>query len=152
MKRREFIAGIGGTAAVWPLTARGQQPGRVWRIGYLGVGLASNWTSEVEALRCGLRDLGCAEGKNIFIEFRWAERANQTLDLATQLVRLNVDVIFAPASTHVESARKVTKNNSYCFRHSCRPRRAGRCGEPLSAGRQYYRTIDAPHGTLRQRA
>jgi hypothetical protein len=101
MKRREFIAGIGGTAAVWPLTARGQQVGRVWRVGYLGVGLASNWTNEVEALRSGLRDLGYAEGKNILIEFRWAERANETLDLATQLVRLNVDVIFAPASTHV---------------------------------------------------
>ena len=101
MKRREFITLLSGAAATWPLAARGQQSAKVWRIGYLGFGPASNWTSEVEALRSGLRDLGYAEGKNILIEFRWAERANETLDLATQLVRLNVDVIFAPASTHV---------------------------------------------------
>ena len=101
MKRREFITLLSGAAASWPLAAGGQQSAKVWRIGYLGFGPASNWTSEVEALRSGLRDLGYAEGKNILIEFRWAERANETLDLATQLVRLNVDVIFAPASTHV---------------------------------------------------
>ena len=115
MKRREFIAGIGGAAAVWPLAARGQQLGRVWRIGYLGVGPASHWTNEVEALRSGLHDLGYAEGKNILIEFRWAERASQTLDVAIQLARMNVDVIFAPASTHVEAARKVTKTIPIVF-------------------------------------
>lgn len=81
----------------------------------MGVGPASNWTNEIEALRSGLRDLGYLEGKNFFIEFRWAERADQTINLAAELVSMNVDVIFAPASTHVESARKVTETIPIVF-------------------------------------
>jgi putative ABC transport system substrate-binding protein len=107
MRRREFMTLLVGAAASWPVAAHGQQP-RVWRIGYLGFAPASNWTSEVEALRSGLRDLGYVEGKNIIIEFRWAEQADQTLDLAIELVRMKVDVIFAPASTQVQPARKAT--------------------------------------------
>jgi putative ABC transport system substrate-binding protein len=87
----------------------------------LGFGPASSWTSEVEALRSGLRDLGYVEGKNILIEFRWAERADQTLDLATQLVDMNVDVIFAPASTQVEPARKATKKIPIVFAQHADP-------------------------------
>ena len=98
MRRRTIIAVL-GSAAARPLAARAQQqPDKVWRIGYLGLGPASSWTNEVEALRSGLRERGYVEGNNIIIEFRWAERPDQTLDLATQLVRMNVDVIFAPAS------------------------------------------------------
>jgi putative ABC transport system substrate-binding protein len=104
MRRREFIILI-GCATVWPLAARAA---KIWRIGYLGFGPASGWTSEVEALRNGLRDLGYVEGKNLVIEFRWARRADQTFDLASQLVQMEVDVIFAPASTQVEPARRAT--------------------------------------------
>jgi putative ABC transport system substrate-binding protein len=121
MKRREFITVLSGAAATWPLAARGQQSGKMWRIGYLGFGPASSWTNEVSALRSGLRDLGYIEGKNILIEFRWAERAEQTLDLATQLVGMNVDVIFAPASTQVEPARKVTKTVPIVFAQHADP-------------------------------
>jgi putative ABC transport system substrate-binding protein len=108
MERRQFIKLTGAAALAWPRVARAQQSTRIWRVGYLGFGPASSWTSEVEALRGGLRDLGYIDGKNITFEFRWAERADQTFDLATQLVRTNVDVIFAPASTQVEPARRAT--------------------------------------------
>jgi putative ABC transport system substrate-binding protein len=121
MQRREFITLLGGAAAGWPLAARGQQSGKMWRIGYLGFGPASNWTSEVEALRKGLRDLGYVEGKNTIIEFRWAERADQTLDLATELVSMNVDVIFAPASTQVQPARKATSTIPIVFAQHADP-------------------------------
>src|ERR1700756_5764042 len=114
MKRREFIALLGSAAAL-PIAARAQQLEKVWRIGYLGFGSASSWRSEVEALQSGFDDLGYVEGKNIIIEFRWAERADQTPDLAVQLVRMNVDVIFAPASTQVEPARKATKTIPIVF-------------------------------------
>jgi putative tryptophan/tyrosine transport system substrate-binding protein len=73
MKRRDFITLVGGAAAAWPLAARAQQSAKVARIGYLGLGPASATSSRVEALRAGLRDLGWVEGKNIVIEFRWAD-------------------------------------------------------------------------------
>jgi putative ABC transport system substrate-binding protein len=121
MRRREFITMMGGSAAAWSLAARAQQSAKLWRIGYLGFGPASSWTSQVDALRSGLRDLGYIEGKNIVIEFRWAERADQTFDLATQLVRMNVDVIFAPASTQVEPARRATNTIPIVFAQHADP-------------------------------
>ena len=120
MRRRDFVTFLGG-AAVLSLPARAQQPPKMWRIGYLGFGSASSWTSEIEALRSGLRDLGYIEGKNIVIAFRWAERADQTFDLATQLVRMNVDVIFAPASTQVEPARRATNTIPIVFAQHADP-------------------------------
>src|SRR5262249_12368122 len=107
VKRRDFIRLLGGAAA-WPLAARAQQSARVFRIGFLGFGSASTWSNRVEALRAGLRDLGYVEGKNIVIEFRWTETIEQLPELATELVRMNVDLIFAPSSTEVEGARQVT--------------------------------------------
>ena len=121
MRRREFVTLLSGAAAVWSIAARAQQSAKVWRIGYLGFGPASSWTSEVEALRSGLGDLGYVEGRNLVIEFRWAERADQTFDLATQLVRMNVDVIFAPASTQVEPARKATNTIPIVFAQHADP-------------------------------
>jgi putative ABC transport system substrate-binding protein len=119
MRRRDFV--LSGAVAVWSLAARAQQSAKVRRIGYLGFGPASSWTSEVEALRSGLSALGYVDGKNIIIEFRWAERTDQTFDLATQLVRMNVDVIFAPASTQVEPARKATNTIPIVFAQHADP-------------------------------
>ena len=104
MKRREFIALLGGAAA-WPLAAQAQRPAR---IGFLGFGTAAATADRVEALRAGLRDLGYIEGKNIVIDFRWAEVVDRLREYATELVRENVDVIFATSSTEVEAARQAT--------------------------------------------
>jgi len=73
MRRREFIILLGTATATWPLTGRAQQPAKVARIGFLGLARAAASANRVEALRAGLRDLGWVEGKNILIEFRWAE-------------------------------------------------------------------------------
>src|ERR1700686_5504472 len=121
MERRQFIKLAGGAAVAWPTVARAQQSAKVWRVGYLGFGPASSWTSQVEALRSGLRDLGYIDGKNIMFEFRWAEQADQTFDLATQLVQANVDVIFAPASTQVEPARRATNTIPIVFAQHADP-------------------------------
>jgi putative tryptophan/tyrosine transport system substrate-binding protein len=75
--RRKFLATLGGAAAAGPLAARAQQPAKVARIGYLGLGPASARTTQVEALRAGLRDLGWVEGKNVIIEFRWADKVDE---------------------------------------------------------------------------
>jgi putative tryptophan/tyrosine transport system substrate-binding protein len=119
--RRKFIAAFGGAAAAWPLVARAQESTSFARIGFLGLGRASAWADQVEALRAGLRDLGRVEGKNIVIEFRWAESVDQLPESAAQLVRMNVDVIFAPASTQVEPARQATKTIPIVFAQHADP-------------------------------
>ena len=83
--RRELLAALGGAAAAWPLAARAKQPAMPV-IGFLSLGPPSAHANRVAALRAGLRDLGYVEGKNIVIEFRWAESEDQ-LDLADELVR-----------------------------------------------------------------
>jgi ABC-type uncharacterized transport system substrate-binding protein len=108
MKRRAFIAALGGAAA-WPLAARAQPPARIPRIGFLRWGPASANAGRVEALWTGLRDLGYVEGTSIMIEFRWAETVDQLPTLAAELVRMNVEVIFAMSSTEVEASRQATQ-------------------------------------------
>jgi putative ABC transport system substrate-binding protein len=94
MRRREFVALLAGAVA-WPLPLRAQQSANVSRIGFLMFDPASAYTERGEALRVGLRQLGHVEGKNIIIEFRLAKTVNQVPELAAELVRMNVDVIFA---------------------------------------------------------
>jgi putative tryptophan/tyrosine transport system substrate-binding protein len=121
MRRREFIALLGSGVAAWPLAARAQQPAKVARIGFLNLAPASAWSSRVEALRAGLRDLGWVEGKNIVIEFRWADNVSQLPALAAELVRMNVDVIFASSSTMVQPARQATKTIPIVFSNHADP-------------------------------
>ena len=107
MKRREFIAGLAGAAA-WPAAAHAQQA-KVARVGFLGLVSASSHASRVAALRAGLRDLGWIEGRNVVIEFRWAEGNYERLPaLAEELVRLNVDVLVTHGSSGALAARKAT--------------------------------------------
>jgi putative tryptophan/tyrosine transport system substrate-binding protein len=121
MQRRAFITLLGGAAVAWPLTVRAQQPGKFARIGHLDLGPASAREDRVAALRTGLRDLGWVEGKNIIIEFRWANGIQQLPELAAELVRLKVDVIFAPSSTMVEPARQATKTIPIVFSNHADP-------------------------------
>ena len=88
MNRRRFLSAAAGSLLAVPLSASAQQPRNVARIGFLGLAPASAWASPVEALRAGLRDLGYVEGKNMVIEFRWAEGVDQMAELAAELVRM----------------------------------------------------------------
>jgi putative tryptophan/tyrosine transport system substrate-binding protein len=121
MRRRQFVALLGSAAAAWPIAVQAQQPAKVARIGYLSLGPASASSSRVESLRTGLRDLGWIEGKNIVIEFRWADKVDELPGLAAELVRMNVDVIFAPSSTMVEPARQATKTIPIVFANHADP-------------------------------
>jgi ABC-type uncharacterized transport system substrate-binding protein len=107
MKRRQFITLIGG-AVGWPLAARAQQPGKVYRIGMLETISAALNAANLAVFRKSLRDLGYIEGRNLVIEYRSADgRAERFPDLATQLVGLKVDLIVTrgtPASLAAKSA------------------------------------------------
>ncbi len=115
MRRRQFVTLVGAAAAAWPLPLHAQQSARVSRIGFLIFHSASAYAVRVEALRAGLRQLGYVEGKNIVIEFRWAETVDQLPELAAELVRMNADVIFAMSSTEVEPTRQATKTIPIVF-------------------------------------
>jgi putative tryptophan/tyrosine transport system substrate-binding protein len=109
MRRREFVTLLGGAAVGWPLPVRAQQRAKVARIGYLGLVTASWHAPRVTAFRAGLRELGYVEGKDIVIEFRWAEGQYDRLPaLAAELARLNVDVIVTHAAPGAYAAKKAT--------------------------------------------
>jgi len=108
--RRRLLVALGAGALAVPLLSFAQQqPAKIPRIGFLGLASASGYASQVEALRAGLHDLGYAEGKNLVIEFRWAEGKYDRLpELATELVRLKVDVIVTHGTPGVRAAKKTT--------------------------------------------
>lgn len=106
--RRTFLAGLAVLAA--PLAAKAQrQPAKIARIGFLGLSSASATASRVEAMRTGLRDLGYVDGKNIVIEFRWAENKYDRLpELAAELVRTKVDVLVTYGAPGTRAAKGAT--------------------------------------------
>ena len=114
MRRRTLIAVLAATA-VWPLGGRARNANEIARIGFLGMVPASASARRIEVLQAALRDLGWVDGKNILIEFRWAERTDQLPQLAAELAQMNVDIIFAPSSTYVEAARKATQTIPVVF-------------------------------------
>ena len=94
MDRRTFIGCVVGGLFATPLGARAQPAGKVYRIGILEPIPAAQNVANLDALRKGLRDLGYVEGRNLVIEYRSADgRAERFPDLATELVRLKVDLI-----------------------------------------------------------
>jgi putative tryptophan/tyrosine transport system substrate-binding protein len=104
LNRREFITLVGGAAAAWPLAARAQQPGKMPTVGFLGTTTAAAWGPWTAAFVQRLRELGWIEGRNLAIEYRWADgRTGRFAEIAAEFVRLKVDVILAGGSAAVEA-------------------------------------------------
>jgi putative ABC transport system substrate-binding protein len=110
--RRELSALLCGAALalmVCPLSARAQQPGKVPTIGFLGATTPAAWSAFVPAFLQRLRELGWVDGRNIVIEYRWAEgRGDRYAEFAAELVRLNVDVIVTSGTAPVIAVMKAT--------------------------------------------
>jgi putative tryptophan/tyrosine transport system substrate-binding protein len=110
MDRRTFIGGVAGGLLAAPLGTRAQQVGKVYRIGILEPIPAAQNAANLNALRKGLRDLGYVEGRNLVIEYRSADgRAERFPDLATELVRLKVDLIVTRGTPATNAAKSATE-------------------------------------------
>jgi putative ABC transport system substrate-binding protein len=108
VKRRTFIAALGGAAA-WPLAARAQQAGKLPIIGFLGATTPSAQSQWTAAFVQRLRELGWIEGRTVAIEYRWAEgRSERAAEIAAEFVRLKVDVIVTSGTSPVLAAKQAT--------------------------------------------
>jgi putative ABC transport system substrate-binding protein len=108
MRRRDFITLLGGAAAAWPLVARAQQGERMRRVGVLNV-VDSASSPRIAQFRQGLRDLGYFEGRNLVLESRFSAGQYDRLDdLASELVALKVDALFAVTLPAALAAQRAT--------------------------------------------
>jgi len=108
ISRRRFVQ-IGATLITAARVAEAQQTSKVARIGFLGLASASSSAKHLSALRTGLRDVGYVEGKNIVIDYRWAEgRYDRLADFAGELVRLKVAVLVTHGTPGALAAKHAT--------------------------------------------
>jgi len=135
MRRRDFIRAIGGAAA-WPLAARAQQTGKLPTIGFLGTTTPSAWGPWTAAFVQRLHELGWIDGRNLAIEYRWADaRSESFAEIAAEFVRLKVNVIVAGGSAAV-AAKQATSVIPVVFV----------LGEPVSTG--LVATLARPGGNV----
>jgi ABC-type uncharacterized transport system substrate-binding protein len=115
MRWREFITLLGGVAAAWPLTARAQQPAMPV-IGFLSSRSAAPYKPFVDAFFEGLRQKGYIEGRNVTVEYRWADGQYGRLSgFANDLVRLPASVIVAVAPPAAQAAKEATSSTPIVF-------------------------------------
>jgi ABC-type uncharacterized transport system substrate-binding protein len=108
MRRRQFITLLGGAAA-WPLAARAQQPGNLPTIGFMGESTPTGQRQWVAAFAQRLSERGWIEGRNVAIEYRWAEGRNERFpEIVDEFVRLKVDVIVTQGTPAVIAAKRAT--------------------------------------------
>jgi putative ABC transport system substrate-binding protein len=111
MRRREFIAFVGGTVVTWPLATRGQQP-KPSTIGYFGATTAAAEKLRTNAFMQRLGELGWIDGQTVAIEYRWAEsRTERFPEVAADLVRLRVDTIVATSIAAALACKQATAAN-----------------------------------------
>src|SRR5690242_13461081 len=136
--RRKLVIAMGAGTLGAPLLSFAQQPGKIPRIGYLAPTSSVVASSQSEAFREALRELGYTDGKNVVIEWRYADGRSERLpELAIELVRLKVDVIVtqsAPAIRAVQQATKVI------------PIIMANVGDPIAQG--FVATLAHPGGNI----
>ena len=128
LRRREFIAGLGGAAATWPLAVHAQQGGRVRRIGVL-MGYDENHPEgklRYSAFTQALADLGWSNGRNVRIELRWGGGdINRVRALARELVGLQPDIILANTTAATVAVQRETRTIPIVFADTSDPVASG---------------------------
>jgi putative ABC transport system substrate-binding protein len=109
VRRRQLISLLGGAVVSWPLAAHAQQPAKVLRIGFLGNSTAALEANLIGPFRDGLSALGYVEGRNVVIEYRWAEgKYERFAGLIAELIALKVDVIVTAGTPATLAVKKAT--------------------------------------------
>jgi putative ABC transport system substrate-binding protein len=143
MRRREFMALLGGAAAAWPLAARAQQPERMKRIGVLMNSVADDSEGKVRiaAFLQGLQQLGWTDGPNVRIDIRWGGTgdSDSIRQYAAELVALTPDVILATTSPSIAALQQATRTVPIVFAMVVDPVGARLRRKPGAAGRQHHR-------------
>ena len=126
INRRKLLIVIGAGALTMPFGSFAQQAAKVYRIGILGAETASGQARRLAGLRAGLLDLGYVEGRNIVIEYRWAEGNYDRLpDLAAELARLKVDVFVTLGIKAASAAKRATTSIPIVFPAAADPVASG---------------------------
>jgi putative tryptophan/tyrosine transport system substrate-binding protein len=138
MDRRTFIGSVGSGFLAMPLGALAQQQGKVWRVGFLSLSSASESVQNTAVFLKALGELGYIEGKNLVIEWRFAEGSfERVTSQAADLVQLKVDVIVAVASAAIGAAKEAT---------STIPIVMATTGDPVGSG--FVKSLARPGGNI----
>ena len=136
--RRKLIVALGAGALAAPLASFAQQQGKVWRVGFLSPTSASVNPQYTDAFLQGMRELGYVEGKNLVVEWRFADGKFERLPgLAAELVQLKVDVIVAQASPAISAAQKATTTIPIVMATT---------GDPVGSG--FVKSLARPGGNI----
>src|SRR6516165_9746200 len=134
VRRREFIAGLGGGAAAWPLAARAQQGNPVRRIGVLIDPISK---ASVSAFTQALADLGWTDGRNVRMDLRHIDDINRIRALAQELVGLQPDIILATSTVSTAALRRETRTIPIVFAN---------LSDPVASG--IVARLDRPSGNI----